>query len=47
MADDRIASTKIAKLVRMLVSDKRTNPAAPRSAVADRPVTPLPGPAQG
>ncbi|MGH3999362.1 MAG: hypothetical protein ACRDTJ_18120 [Pseudonocardiaceae bacterium] len=47
MADDRIASMKIAILVQMLVRDKRTNPAAPQSPIHDQPVTPQPGPARG
>ena len=47
MADDKIASMKIAKLVRKLVNDKRTNPAAPMSPPVVVLATPPPRPVQG
>lgn len=47
MADDKIASMKIAKLVRQLVRDKRTNPAAPAFPPADALAAPPPRPAPG
>ncbi|MGH3692422.1 MAG: hypothetical protein ACRDRX_00175 [Pseudonocardiaceae bacterium] len=47
MADDVVASMKIARLVRRLVRDRRTNPAAPRSTVREQPVIPQPGPVEG
>ncbi|MGH3622348.1 MAG: hypothetical protein ACRDQ5_11240 [Sciscionella sp.] len=47
MSDDKIASMKIATLVRKLVRDKQTNPAAPVVPVVDAPVTTEPKPAQG